>query len=132
MTAAYLDASALVKLMRPEPETDALIEAVARWPVRIASDIVVVELGCTAHRLGGADLVDRARAIIDGLHLIPFSAAIRQRAAATAFDPPLRALDAIHLATALELGEDLDTFVAYDDHLCRAAKAERLVVHNPR
>ena len=132
MTAAYLDASALVKLMRPEPETEALVEALAQWPVRIASEVVVVELGCTARRLGDAELLERAEAIANGLDLIPFSAAIRKRAVATAFDPPLRALDAIHLATALELGEDLDALVAYDDHLCRAAEAKRLVVRNPR
>ncbi|MDP9136407.1 MAG: type II toxin-antitoxin system VapC family toxin [Actinomycetota bacterium] len=132
MTAAYLDASALVKLMRPEPETEALIEALAHWPVRIASEVVVVELGCTARRLGGEDLLDRAGTIVDGLDLIPFSATIRKRAVATAFDPPLRALAAIHLATALELGDDLDAFVAYDDHLRRAADAERLGVESPR
>lgn len=132
MTAAYLDASALVKLMRSEPETEALVEALAQWPVRIASEVVVVELGCTARRLGGAELLDRAEAISDGLDLIPFSPAIRKRAVATAFDPPLRALDAIHLATGLELGEDLEVFVAYDDHLCRAAALERLTVQSPR
>jgi uncharacterized protein len=132
LTTAYLDASALVKLMRPEPESEALVAALTQWPVRIASEIVVVELGCTARRLRGADLLDRTQAIIDGLHLIPFSAAIRQRAVATAFDPPLRALDAIHLATALELSEDLDTFVAYDEDLCRAAAASRMEVLSPR
>lgn len=132
MTAAYLDASALVKLMRPEPESEALVEALGQWPVRIASEIVAVELGCTARRLGGGDLLDRAETIVGGLHLIPFSAAIRERAVATSFDPPLRALDAIHLATALELGEDLDDFVAYDSHLCRAADSQRLAVRSPR
>lgn len=132
MTAAYLDASALVKLMRPEPESEALVEVLAQWPVRIASEIVVVELGCTARRLGGADLLERAAAIVDGLHLIPFSAAVRERAVDTAFAPPLRALDAIHLATAIELGEDLDAFVAYDDDLCRAADARHIAVHTPR
>lgn len=132
MSAAYLDASALVKLMRPEPESEALVEALARWPVRIASEVVLVELACTARRLGGAELRDRAKAIADGLHLIPFSPAIRERAVGTAFDPPLRALDAIHLSTALELGADLDGFVAYDDDLCRAAEGRRLVVHRPR
>lgn len=131
MISAYLDASALVKLMRPEPESEALVEALAQWPVRIASEVVTVELGCTAWRLDGTELLDRVEAIADGLDLIPFSAAIRERAATTAFDPPLRALDAIHLATALELGEDLDTFVAYDDRLCRAASTQGLAVRSP-
>jgi uncharacterized protein len=132
LTAAYLDASALVKLMRPEPESEALVDALAQWPVRIASEIVVVELGCTARRLGETALLDRAAAIADGLDLIPFSAVIRKRAVDTAFDPPLRALDAIHLATALELSEDLDSFVAYDNDLREAAHAKRLAVHSPR
>lgn len=131
MTAAYLDASALVKLIRPEPESEALVAALAQWPVRIASEIVVVELVCTARRLGGADLLDRAAAVTEGLHLIPFSGAIRERTVASAFRPPLRALDAIHLATALELGGDLDTFVAYDERLCRAAEAQHLAVRSP-
>jgi predicted nucleic acid-binding protein len=130
LTAAYLDASALVKLMRPEPETEALVAELARWPVRVASEIVVVELACTARRLGGSQLIDRAQAISDGLHLIPFSETIRERAVSTTFDPPLRALDAIHLATALELGKDVDALFAYDDHLCRAA-TQHLTVKRP-
>jgi len=117
--------------MRPEPETDALVEALPQWPVRIASEIVVVELACTARRLGGGELIDRAQAIANGLHLIPFSAAIRERAVSTPFNPPLRALDAIHLATALELHEDFKTFIAYDDHMCQAAKAQHLDVQAP-
>ena len=130
MTAAYLDASALVKLMRPEPETDALVEALPQWPVRIASEVVVVELWCTARRLGGGKLLDRANAIVEGLDLLPFSEGVRERAT-TAFVPPLRALDAIHLATALELEGDLDVLVAYDDHLRRAAAAHGLSVQDP-
>lgn len=117
--------------MRREPETDALVEALAQWPVRIASEIVVVELACTARRLGGGELSDRATAIADGLHLIPFSASIRERAGAMAFDPPLRALDAIHLATALEVQEETRCFVAYDERLCRAADARGITTHSP-
>jgi uncharacterized protein len=131
LTAAYLDASALVKLMRPEPETDALIEALSSWPVRLASEIVVVELACTARRLGGGELLDRAEAIAEGLDLLPFSTMIRERAAAAAFNPPQRALDAIHLATALQLGDDLDVLIAYDDQLCRAADGYGLQVRSP-
>ena len=132
MTAAYLDASALVKLMRPEPETGALVDALPQWPVRISSEIVVVEMWSTARRLEAEDLLERADAIVEGLDLLPFSAAVRKRAAATAFDPPLRALDAIHLASALELGDDLDVLIAYDDHLCRAAGSQGLQARSPR
>jgi uncharacterized protein len=91
-----------------------------------------VELSCTARRLGGKELLARAEAIVEGLDLLRFSAAVRERAIATAFDPPLRALDAIHVSTALELGSDLDVLVAYDDHLCRAATTWGLSVQSPR
>ena len=43
----------------------------------------------------------------------------------------LRALDAIHLATALELGESLQAFVTYDDRLAEAARTVGLPVARP-
>lgn len=43
-----------------------------------------------------------------------------ERAALVA-PPELRSLDAIHLATALDLADDLDGFVSYDERLARAA-----------
>lgn len=36
--------------------------------------------------------------------------------------PELRSLDAIHLATALSLGDELDGLVTYDERLARAAR----------
>lgn len=124
MSAAYVDASALVKLFKPEPETEALMDALVSWDVHVSSELIVVEALCTAKRLGGP--VDRAAAALDGLGLVPFSEAIRNQAAARAFDPPLRALDAIHLATALSLGGDVDAFIAYDTGLSGAADASGL------
>ena len=44
----------------------------------------------------------------------------------------LRSLDAIHLASALSLSEDLADFVAYDVHLCSAADDAGLPVVSPR
>jgi uncharacterized protein len=46
-------------------------------------------------------------------------------------DPHLRPLDAIHLATALALRENLTAFVTYDKRLASAAEAHRLVVSAP-
>ncbi|MEO6351259.1 MAG: hypothetical protein ABIP53_11465 [Candidatus Limnocylindrales bacterium] len=43
----------------------------------------------------------------------------------------LRALDAIHLATALEFGPELDAFVMYDEHLRIAAATYGLRVLAP-
>ena len=48
-------------------------------------------------------------------------------------DPPtLRSLDAIHLAAALDLGDDLDGLVTYDDRLAEAATLNGIAVTTPR
>ena len=131
MKAAYVDASALVKLLRREPESAALRRALADVPAWVSSELVDVELHCAARRLGGGALLDRVAAIVAGLDLVPFDAQTRARATATAFDPPLRALDAVHLATALSLREELAIFVAYDHDLMAAARAAALDVLAP-
>ena len=53
--------------------------------------------------------------------------------AAAAVEPPaLRTLDAIHLATALAVREDLTTIVTYDRRLAAAAERVHLEVSVPR
>ena len=47
-------------------------------------------------------------------------------------DPGVRSLDAIHLATALSLGERCGAFFAYDERLIAAARARGLTVTVPR
>ncbi|MBA2699489.1 MAG: type II toxin-antitoxin system VapC family toxin, partial [Nocardioidaceae bacterium] len=44
----------------------------------------------------------------------------------------LRSLDAIHLASALVLGDELESFVAYDDRLLAAAQELELTTRSPR
>jgi predicted nucleic acid-binding protein len=74
---------------------------------------------------------DAARALLAGMELLELDADIR-RAAADLSDPGLRSLDAIHLATALSLGERCGAFFAYDDRLIAAARAHGLTVTVPR
>lgn len=51
--------------------------------------------------------------------------------AATVGPSSLRTLDAIHLATALGLGAELDAFVTYDNRLAEAARSLGLPVVSP-
>ena len=44
----------------------------------------------------------------------------------------LRTIDAIHLATALAVGDDLDTIVTYDDRMVEAARFLGLPTVTPR
>jgi predicted nucleic acid-binding protein len=98
VSAAYIDTSALVKLFKPERETAAFREALGAWPVQVASELIQVEAICTARRIGGSDILERARAAIERITMITLSRPIIELAAGPA-TPELRAMDAIHLAT---------------------------------
>jgi len=127
-TSAYLDASAIVKLVVREPESEAL----HRWYVEaqrlLTSRIGVVEtLRASARR--PFDPAHRARILTD-LEVLELSAEIAAVAASLG-GPALRTLDAIHIATAMALGPDLDAFVTYDDRLAEAARNLGLPVVRP-
>ena len=129
MTAlAYVDASALVKLVVDEPESAAL----HRWYVE-AERLVTSRMGVVETvRASSRRPHDRARRnrVLTDLVVYEFDSAIA--AVAAALEPPvLRTLDAIHLATALALVPDLDAFVTYDDRLAAAARALGLPVVRP-
>lgn len=125
MSAAYIDASALVKLFKPEHETNAFRAALGDWPVQVASELIRVEAVCTARRLGGEDVLRRAEAALELINLIPVSPEIIELATG-AHAPPLRAMDAIHLATALTMRDDLGAVFVYDNDLHAATLANRL------
>jgi uncharacterized protein len=131
VSAAYIDASALVKLFKPERETNAFRAALGDWPVQVASELIRVEAVCTARRLGGEDVLQRAEAALELINLIPVSPEIIEIATG-AHAPPLRAMDAIHLATALTMRDDLGAVFVYDDDLHAATLAHRLNALAPR
>jgi predicted nucleic acid-binding protein len=125
VSAAYVDASALVKLFRAERETDAFRAALRDWPVQVASELIRVEAVCTARRLGGADVLERAHMALERINLIPLSPEVIELAT-DPHTPPLRAMDAIHLATAITMREDLGAVFVYDSDLHAAALAHQL------
>jgi uncharacterized protein len=126
---AYLDASAFLKLVLDEPESPALEHAIAKWQWA-SSAILEVEAGLGVRRRQPAS-ADAVRTLLGGVRLVDMDADIRAAAAGLP-DPGLRALDAIHLATALSLGERCGAFFAYDDRLVAAARAHGLTVTVPR
>ena len=118
-----------MKLVVREAESDSLRELVARETHQIASSIAEVEVERAVRRVAPEVVPDTRRAVA-ALTLIEPSESIRARAAQ--LDPPeLRTLDAIHLATALEVGAELDGVVTYDSRLAAAAGAAGLTVLAP-
>lgn len=100
----------------------------AREPV--AYDLARTEL-IRAVRRSAPDRILQARAVLDSLTLIEVTPSIFDQAGR--FDPPmLGSLDAIHLAAALDLGDDLDTLVTYDDRLSEAASLNGIRVTAPK
>ncbi len=123
--ACYVDTSALVKLVVEEPETEALrawLAAADRSPV--SCDLARTELLRGVRRAAPERLV-RAREVLDAITLVTVRTAIFEQAGR--LDPPaLRTLDALHLAAALDLGDDLEGVVTYDERLAQAARANGL------
>jgi predicted nucleic acid-binding protein len=128
--AFYLDTSAAAKLVVAEPAS----EAMASWAVThetqvIASDLLRTEL-LRATRRAAPDRMQRARSVLDALTLLSLPSATFERAAT--LDPAeLRSLDALHLAAALELGDELDGIVTYDDRMAVAAALYGVAVITP-
>lgn len=129
--AYYVDTSALVKLVVAEVETVAL----RSWMADVGTDLVAGDLVRTelmrAVRRAVPDRVLLAQQVLDSLTLIDVTTSLF--AAAGRLEPAeLRSLDAIHLAVALDLGDDLDAIVTYDDRLSDAAAANGVVVVAPQ
>ena len=127
----YLDSSAIVKLVAPEPETASLIEVLRSDPDTISSALARVEVTRAVMRAGGtSDRVSRASAVLDRIALVPMDADILGRA--VVLEPrDLRTLDAIHLATALLLRQDIAGLVTYDARLADAAAAADISILAP-
>jgi uncharacterized protein len=135
----YLDASALVKLLMPEPQTtalDAWLTDVGAEPV--TSQLALTEVARAVVRSGHPETVEQV-ARLGGLALRVGSRDIRALpatvevflAAGRLPPPKIRSLDAIHLATALALGPALRALVTYDTRQADAARSLGLVVHAP-
>jgi len=131
VNAAYIDASALVKLFKAEPETVAFREALRDWPVQVASELIRVEAICAARCLGGKDVLARAREALEHINLIPITPEIVDLATEP-HTPPLREMDAIHLATALTMRDDLGAMFVYDNDLHAVAQTHELNPLSPR
>ena len=125
----YLDASAAVKLVVSEPESSSVRTFLAGEVSRVSSRLLAVELIRAVIRGSPASL-DQARSLLGVIEFIELDEEVAERAAG--LEPAaLRSLDAIHLATALTLGEDLDAFVTYDARQGDAARALGLTVEAP-
>jgi predicted nucleic acid-binding protein len=128
--AAYIDSSALVKLVIPEPESEPLRAELARWERHVSSALARVEVVRACARVDAkARLV--AEQVVSALDLIAIDGEVLAEAARLG-PADLRSLDSIHLASALLLGDALAVAIAYDDPLVEAMSAAGIPTATPR
>jgi predicted nucleic acid-binding protein len=122
----YADASALVKLVRDEPESSVLRTYLDGADV-ISCELVLSEIPRAIRRAAATDpalprerLLARTGELLDAIGLLALDRELLI-AAGTLAEPSLRALDAIHVAAAISAGP-LDAFVTYDERQGAAAR----------
>jgi len=119
---AYLDASAIVKLVVAEPETSALEQTLLTEDGLLSSRVSATEVVRAARRGAPRKVLQHAEEVLESFVLMDVTPAILDRAAR--LEPAgLRTLDAIHLASAASLQISRLDFITYDLQLARAADA---------
>lgn len=126
---AYLDTSAYVKLPLEEAGREDLRSEFARWDGYVSSMLLGVEAIRACSRYG-SDRARDARAWLEGVSLLPIDDAVLDMATSLA-PSTLRALDALHLATALTVQDEIGAFFTYDQRLAEAAASHGFTVLHP-
>lgn len=132
--ASYLDSSAIVKLAVREPESDALRRYLRRRGPYVTSALARTEVARALLPLGVA-AQRRGQAVLGRIEMIRVSDRLLGEAGemlpADLLPADLRSFDAIHLATAMALGDSVARLVVYDARLAAAAEAMGFTVAAP-
>lgn len=125
-----------MKLVLGEAETPSLVATVADRDV-ISSELALTEVPrAVRRRLSQVrrgphrDALAAMENVLSGVSLVPVDRDILIEAGAYD-EPSLRALDAIHVASALALGEDIEAFVSYDQRQLHVAGRAGLAARSP-
>jgi predicted nucleic acid-binding protein len=124
----YADSSALLKLLLDERERPALESFLGTRPTLMSSAIASVEVTRAAVIANPSSGFEEADRLLAGCELIEVDSPLLDQARRLA-DPSLRALDAIHLASALLVAPS--ALVAYDLRLLAGARRAGLATASP-
>jgi predicted nucleic acid-binding protein len=130
----YIDTSALTKLLIAERETPELQAWLAtqsdQGESAATSALGRVELMRVVARYGEPGQSERARYLLDGLDILPLTEPVIALAE-TVGPSTLRSLDAIHLASAAQIEQELTAFVTYDHRLLEGCREVGLATASP-
>ena len=131
MSALYLDSSAFVKVVVEEAESTAVRTFLADKSARRVPSALLRTESLRAVRHLGPDALATVREGLRRVDLVGIDDRILD-AAGTLEPRVLRTLDAIHLATVLAVGDDLEAIVTYDERMAEAARLLGLPTVSPR
>lgn len=118
-----------MKLPLREAEDQALLRELVKWEGFVSSSLLGVEALRACARYGPG-YERAAREWMEGVSLLPVDDGILDIAAE--LEPRgLRSLDALHLATAISIGNEVGAFLTYDNRLVSAAEENGLTVAQP-
>ncbi len=130
MSAVYIDSSAFIKLVVEETESVPVRTFLANRNARRVSSALLRTESLRAVRHLGPDALATVREGLRRVDLIGIDDRILD--AAGLLEPRvLRTLDAIHLATAMAVGDDLELIVTYDERMVGAARLMGLSTATP-
>lgn len=127
----YVDTSALLKEVLLEPDSAELHDYLAQRPAEglVSSILLTVEMRRAVQR-GNPRSLPRVDLLLTRVSQVELSAAVVEMASRLP-DPGLRSLDAIHVATALLVRDELTAVVSYDKRMVAVARSEGLPVVSP-
>jgi predicted nucleic acid-binding protein len=125
----YVDSSAIVKLVVSEPESRALRRYLSRRQPLVSSALARTEVARALLPSGG-DAVARGEEVLRRIQLLRVNDRVL-RDAGRMEPADLRSLDAIHLASARQIGPSIRQIVTYDDRMAQAARASGWAVAAP-
>lgn len=126
----YVDSSAIIKLVVAEPESKALRRYLSRRQPLVSSALARTEVA-RALLPSGSRAVARGQEALRRIQLLRLNDRVLSEAGR--MEPTeLRSLDAIHLASARQLGSSVRLIVTYDKRMADAAKASGWSVASPR
>lgn len=125
----YVDSSAIVKLVVAEPESKALRRQLSRRQPLASSALARTEVA-RALMPSGPEAVARGEEVLRSIQLLRVNDRVL-RDAGSLLPAELRSLDAIHLASASQLGPSVRQIVTYDERMAGAAQAAGFSVASP-
>ncbi len=125
----YIDSSAIVKLVVAEPESNVLRRYLSRRLPLVSSALARTEVA-RALLPSGPEALARGEDALRRIQLLRVNDRVLSEAGRLV-PAELRSLDAIHLASASQLGPSVKHIVTYDDRMAEAARAIGWSVASP-